>query len=415
MSTEQVFTRVQFIGHVLCTTPKLKDSVEEISDWGKYLGEENDKDDINARLEIVSQVLNQAIASGKICTDEDTLKVFTFPEFYWRGIKGAYYYSNSTYDDMYVFIQDGLGRIINQIGSKYNLNNSLFLFGSILTTHDITGCETDAEQILAKAGDDYLRVYSIIKQGSENNNLASMSQLLKIADQKINAQTDNDEALANLLVDVLNMSDILAEKKVYNRCFAYFYNNSYSIQKEFKSKEDFILNNPSAAQNTVNDYLQTMVNYPSVMDNDNPVDTLLYSTFKCGNLDIGVEICLDHKRKRLLKYVSDQRIQRLDIQIVISCGMQLMKDSAATKKGGILFNCDGEYVIDNNGEPDAQNGDHCHSQLKTFDYNASCGPMLSEYIPAEAVLKVNYSTVDELYPHTLGEIHFYAPMKINTI
>lgn len=156
------------------------------------------------------------------------------------------------------------------------------------------------------------------------------------------------------------MSDGLANKIVYNRCFIYYRQNTISIQKQFKSKEDFILNNPSASKGIVENYLQTMVNYPPISDTNNPVQTLTYSTFNCGGLNIGVEICLDHSRKRLFNYLCEKKIKELDIQIVISCGMSLRKDSAATKQGGILFNCDGEYIIDG----DAQNGDCCHSQLK---------------------------------------------------
>ncbi len=46
-------------------------------------------------------------------------------------------------------------------------------------------------------------------------------------------------------------------------------------------------------------------------------------------------------------------------------GMQLSKDSVATRNGGIIFNCDGEYVITD----DAQNGDCFHSQLKISSFS----------------------------------------------
>ena len=233
-------------------------------------------------------------------------------------------------------------------------------------------------------------------------------KLLKIADNKMTADDNYDQELSNLLCDILNMSDSLANKKVYNRCFTYYRQSANSIQKEFKSKEDFILNNPLASKGVVKHYLQTMVNYPPVAEADNPIQTLNYSTFNCGGLNIGIEICLDHKRKRLLGYLADKKINQLDIQIVISCGMQLSKDSIATREGGILFNCDGEYVI----ADDAQNGDCCHSQLKTSSFSSSCGPRLSANIPAAYVTKVNAtSSPQNLYPHGLGEIHIYDAIK----
>jgi hypothetical protein len=407
---ESIYKSVQFVGHVLSTTPLLKESVEEISDWGIYLGLQNDTDDINSRLEIVSNVLKQVISIDSISKDSSTLKVFALPEFFWRGIKGAYYNTQKENDEMYKRISDGLITIIKNLGSQYDFSNWLFLFGSILTTFDIPDCITDTDKTLSKVGDDYLSVYSILKNDTAANSIPQISKLLKIIDKKMTAENSYDQELSNLLCDLLSMSDNLANKRVYNRCFVYYGQNAISIQKEFKSKEDFILNNPASSKGIVEDYLQTMVCYPSVSDTKNPVQTLTYSTFNCGGLNIGVEICLDHSRKRLLGYLSEGKIKELDIQIVVSCGMSLKKDSAATKQGGILFNCDGEYVISD----DAQNGDCCHSQLKTYSFNASCGPMLSDHIPASSVIKVINSTAEEqkLYPHGLGQIHVYEPLNI---
>lgn len=411
MNNESSYSSVQFIGHVLSTTPLLKESVEEMSDWGVYLGLDNDNDDINARLEIVSNVLLQAISTNNISSNSNTLKVFTLPEFFWRGIKGAYFNSKKDSDEMYNKISNGLVNVINNIGKQYDFSDWLFLFGSILTTYDVTDCTTDIDNTLSNVGNDYLRVYNILKNSLGINSLPKISNLLKIVDNKIDANNKYDEELSNLLCDILNMSDSLANKQIYNRCFVYYYKqNPNSIVKEFKSKEDFILNNPSSSQGQVNHYLQTMVAYPPVSNSDNPVKTLDYSTINCGGLNIGIEICLDHKRKRLLKYLGDNKIKPLDIQIVISCGMQLMKDSAATREGAILFNCDGEYMIDG----DAQNGDFCHSQLKKFSFDSSCGPRLSANIPAKYTEKVNDSAVHKnLFPHGLGEIHIYEPISAN--
>lgn len=407
---ESVYKNVQFIGHVLSTTPLLKESVEEISDWGIYLGLQDDNDDINSRLETVANVLRQVIGINNISKDSSTLKVFALPEFFWRGIRGAYYNSQKECDEMYKKISDGLIKIIGDLEKQYDFSDWLFLFGSILTTFDIPDCITDADITLSRVGDDYLSVYSILKNNPGNRSVPKISKLLKIIDKKMTADNDYDQQLSNLLCDILSMSDNLVNKKIYNRCFTYYRRNSNSIQKEFKSKEDFILNNPSSSKGIVENYLQTMVGYPSVSDTKNPIQTLTYSTFNCGGLNIGVEICLDHSRKRLLNYLSEGKIKELDIQIVISCGMMLKKDSAATKQGGILFNCDGEYVI----ADDAQNGDCCHSQLKTYSFSASCGPMLSENIPASSVIKINDTDNknQKLYPHGLGQLHIYEPLSI---
>jgi len=240
--------------------------------------------------------------------------------------------------------------------------------------------------------------------------MKSISELLKIIDKKMLAENKHDEELSKLLTDILDMSDELAEKNVFNRCFVYHCKNKYSIQKQFKSKEDFILNNPSDPRNGVEYYLQTMVNYPSVERSYFDIDTIENSVISCGGVDIGIEICLDHKRQRLHNYVLERIIPRQDVQIVISCGMQLKEDSVATKQGGILFNCDGEYVL----PEDAVNGDDCHSQLKTCIKLEGDKAELSAFKPALRIEQVVYNADDceMLYPKGLGEIHIYGPMAI---
>lgn len=388
------------MGYVLCTTPKLKESVEGMSDWGIYMGKNDDTDDIKIRLQLINDVLQRTIP--KATTASDTLKVFTIPEFFWRGVKGAYRYSDPASDDMYKKIQDGLTSILNTYGKSYDLSDWLFVFGTILTTPDSPDVCTEMDKTLAKVGDDFLNVYSLIKGISKSNLVGSLSHLLRIADRKESATTTDDEKLSALLTDMLDMSDALAVKKVYNRCLIYYGSQTFHIQKQYKSKEDFILNNPSEDKKDVNYYLQTMVNYPPI-EEGSAVCTLPLSYFTCGNLNIGIEICLDHSRKRLKGYTYEGKIPQLDIQIIPSCGMQLKKDSIATHDGGLLFNCDGEYTL----EDQAQNGEYSHSELKRSSFTPSCGPRLSEQLPVQEIVSLTDICVDELFPHGAGQIHIY--------
>lgn len=408
------YSKVQFVGHVLSTTPLLIESVEEMSDRGIYLGETDDSVDIQKRLAIVRDVLGNVFNNNSIDQNPSTLKIFTMPEFFWRGIKGAYYYNDPSFDAFFHKVYDGLYLLLQEYAKQYALDDWLFIFGSALTTNAVTSCSIPIDSTLSQVGDNYLSVYDIIKKSHVQNGrgIHRVSALLKALDGKEGvALSDDDQALSALLKNVLDMSDSLAQKKVYNRTLV-FYGTflSYSVQKQNKSKEDFILNNPSQTVGVVNDYLQTMVIYPEINDPQNPVTTLPLSVFTCQNVKIGIEICLDHRRKRLEGYVYEGMVTPVDIQIVISCGMQLLKDSVATHNDGILFNCDGEYVISVDGVPDAENGDCCHSQLKTAHFDASTGWILSDYIPAAS--KTSLGKTD-LYPHSLGSIHVYAPMIIN--
>jgi hypothetical protein len=408
------YTKVQFVGHVLSTTPQLIESVEDMCDRGIYLGESDDTLDIQERLDIVNDVLGNVLKNTSIDKDTSTLKVFTMPEFFWRGIRGAYYYSDASLDEFYRKIYGGLLSILQNYSKHYALDDWLFIFGSALTTNAVTSCSLPIDSTLSQVGDNYLSVYDIIKKHHVRNgkSIPKVSELLKALDGKVSVALSNeDQALSALLKNVLDMSDNLAQKKIYNRALVFYGTSvSYSVQKQNKSKEDFILNNPSEAAGVVNDYLQTMVIYPDINDQHNPVPTIPLSAFTCQNVKIGIEICLDHKRKRLEGYVYESLVSPVDIQIVISCGMQLLKDSVATHNDGILFNCDGEYELKVDGKPDAENGDCCHSQLKTAHFDASTGWILSAYIPAASKIPLGKT---DLYPHKLGSIHVYAPMAIN--
>ena len=408
------YAKVQFVGHVLSTTPSLVESVEEMSDRGVYMGISDDTVDVQQRLDIINDVLGDIFKNSYTDQDPTTLKVFTMPEFFWRGIKGAYY-SDASFDEFYYKIYEGLQLILQNYSQHYVLDDWLFIFGSALTTNTVTSCSIPIDSTLSQVGDNYLSVYDIVKKSraQKGESIPRVSALLKALDGKDGVVLGvEDQVLSALLKNVLDMSDSLAQKKVYNRALVFYGTSiSYSVQKQNKSKEDFILNNPSQVVGVVNDYLQTMIIYPDINDPQNPVKTIPLPVFTCQNVKIGVEICLDHSRKRLEGYVYEGLVSPVDIQIVISCGMQLKKDSVATHNDGILFNCDGEYVIFNDDHtPDAENGDCCHSQLKTAKFNASTGWILSDYIPTAS--KITLGDTD-LYPHSLGSIHIYAPMTIN--
>jgi hypothetical protein len=279
------YAKVQFVGHVLSTTPLLVESVEDMSDRGVYMGESDDTLDIKERLDIVNDVLGDIFKDSSIDQDHTTLKIFTMPEFFWRGIKGAYYYNDTSCDEFYNKIYDRLHSVLQNYSQHYALDDWLFIFGSALTTNAVTSCSIQIDSTLSQVGDNYLSVYDIVKKSraQDGRSIPRVSALLKALDGKVGAALgDDDQALSALLKNVLDMSDNLAQKKVYNRALVFYGTSvSYSVQKQNKSKEDFILNNPSQAVGVVNDYLQTMVIYPDINNPQNPVTTIPLSVFTC--------------------------------------------------------------------------------------------------------------------------------------
>ncbi|CAK9079994.1 unnamed protein product [Durusdinium trenchii] len=62
-----------------------------------YLGSAEVANDTEHRLRIMSEVLDRAYASEHCDRSPTTLKIFLAPEFYWRGQKGAYRIGSSTF------------------------------------------------------------------------------------------------------------------------------------------------------------------------------------------------------------------------------------------------------------------------------------------------------------------------------
>lgn len=72
-------------------------------------------------------------------------------------------------------------------------------------------------------------------------------------------------------------------------------------------------------------------------------------------LQIGVEICLDHRLQRLRRTVKMKNNFPLDIQLIPAGGMQILDYSVAAKEKGVIFNCCGcDPIIDPYGSTGKQ-------------------------------------------------------------
>ena len=79
------------------------------------------------------------------------------------------------------------------------------------------------------------------------------------------------------------------------------------------------------------------------------------SYFHWQELNIGIEICLDHATNIIESGIlKTDRAQNLDVQILIACGMEERKESCALKKDGVFIRSDGKdkscgYVLNYTG------------------------------------------------------------------
>lgn len=408
---------IQMLGMVLSTTPGNLTSIEEVSDEGNYLGYEDTKTDFCERIKLLKEGIETAIRHAS--DDESVLKVFVVPEFYFRGIKGAYVGESNAVFGTY------LKPLITFL-EEPQYENWLFVLGTLLSATKPIDTKMEPTKSLLHMGDSLLDVYHHLHpKKTDEQNLQSnsppipLSSILRTLDEigveseeiqplRQNQNTDKtiDESYKDVLLATLNYCDTKANVEVWNRCFIVGGGRRSpeirSVLKKYKSKEDFILNSIE------DNYLQTITCYP-VIPNGSEVKHEMddyYGIFEYEGIDFGIEICLDHSRGRLLNHVKSHMDDAVDVQIIPSCGMTIRANAVVAKEGGIVFNCDGEYEVN-----DGVSGDKCHTTLKTVknQYYGEKATVLSKYHPVKE--KITLTHKPELYPGKDCTIHVYMPIK----
>lgn len=415
------YNKIQMIGFALSTTPGNLHSIEEMSDDGRYLGIDDVNEDMQARLELLQTAIEQAYEMHD--KNGDTLKVFTVPEFFFRGNKGAYPGTPEAFFRTY--FQEFISSVLAQ--KKYR--DWLFVLGTLVTSEMAVEMDREPVKSLFPMGDCLLDVYNRLHPREDCAQLSgtrgagerekSLGSLLRILDEKEGYFPDNnaknrclktqeasgDPAFASVLSAALNYCDSKADIVVDNRCFIVEGGikepRIISIQKKYKSKEDFILNGIE------DNYIQTITRYPDIPEKPEwkEDDGDPYSIFDYQGIRFGVEICLDHGRGRLAQSPKRWPDGLVDVQLVISCGMDLRPGSVIADTGGIVFNCDGEYVL----EGEAENGERCHTMLKLVESCAgqTSPAVLSEYFKLKPSEKQCFPYAGDFYPCRSYQIHVY--------
>ncbi len=448
-----MFKKVQFIGTAICTTPANLNSIEETSDDGYYAGLPDDNEDLSARINLMKQSIQTAILSKKTDLSKETLKIFVFPEFFMRGVLGAYYsaypyFAETILTDQFKNVLLDLKKTGMEFGEDY-----LFVLGTILTTNSKIDYHKEPEASLYQTGDHLLDVYYRLHPAEKasdgiltSNPDTGISSLLKALDGKhARSLTDkmqdaaggnSDDAYADILKKTLDYCDAHASLEIGNRCIiisgadillegtgslsgpAY---EPVIVQKQNKSKEDFILNYSNSSQVTpLPKYLQTTTKYYGIDTSEGenkkcPADGR--AIFEYNGLKIGVDICLDHSRQRLVHHLYKHPDDYVDVQIVTSCGMSVRANAVIVREKGLVFNCDGEYELDN---PAAGIDGHCcHTSLQRVK---QCIAVRDNEVQTDAVLEAAYPLTAEIpctVPEDMGlyrfkdyQLHIYEPLDL---
>lgn len=275
------YRNVQFIGYEIFTGPK-----DPGTSSASYPGQQPNTEDLKTRIQLMEEAIQTAAACKGINKDSDTLKVFMAPEFYFRGPDGAYDLDLLTGNDD---APKGTPALIPDLtntvsGSAYS--DWLFVFG--------TG--------LFRSLDPQTNMYEIY-------NVALV--------QKGGYSSPEDQL-----------------------------NNRIAVMKEFKSGIDFLQLPPSGLSDAETTHLPAIgdASYTKEINTPGAQPGGGYNGGSIFNLDgitFGLEICLDHAKRRLVRAAPQTGQLFPQLQLIPSGGMTIESSAVATCKNGLVFNVDG--------------------------------------------------------------------------
>ncbi|PKN97172.1 MAG: hypothetical protein CVU43_17665 [Chloroflexi bacterium HGW-Chloroflexi-5] len=358
----------EFTAWSLYTGPSNLQSIYENSSWvvGRWDGINGNtsaaeiKKDIDARIDILINAFQRALPNYKTYN-----RFFIVPEFFFRCQQGPYPYVKVDGVDYPVeYIQKTLkGRLSAIIPNDNNYYS--FFSGSVLTSN-----VSDYDQFLSSVAvterlqqlnncladdTDLMR-----KMSSNQHTTASWHRELFNRTKKTpqNKSVNSSDAL-NDFMKVVRANPLCT---VRNRGVYLFFNRSmmaemqsFICEKQYESTVDLtmgVFNGNRIEHGGM--ITEWMANYPSIsiLGGDKQTDGLStnarFTPEFLWNADIGLEICLDHRKQRLRRTV-DMCIQNgadadnypILHQIISSGGMQILDYAVAADRSSRIFNADG--------------------------------------------------------------------------
>jgi hypothetical protein len=400
---------VQFLGYAIPTIPLVVSDVGDPNGpgfvEGRYIGIEPPTKDIDERIALIVNAARQTLASGSVVSDPGTLKVFVVPEFSIRGDSGAY--NNDPPTDFFTYFRTGFAQAVADAAFA----DWLFVIGTVVTT--VQYDPDPSQNLKARVREDLA-----IALGN------AWQYAYAHGDQKM------ADAVFNLLVTYTQYSHSDPIYEVLNRCYVVpggttpdkIYPDGLSVEKKFISNEDFVLNLYTNA------FAEEDVVYPDIDERDGEDKEAAFdplSIFTIAGIKFGIEVCLDHSRARLRRNRRPDT-ELVQIQLVPSCGMQIVQGSIIAGKAGLVFNCDGQYDnLDPTSQPNATDSvwtttesNQAHTQLTavvtpcTGNTPGTGDAVVQKPQVTVRQLMISDSTAPQLFAYGSGEVHIYSPLAI---
>lgn len=362
--TSMHYSMIRFIGYAISTFPaKLKDGYR----GGTYLGNDDLAIDIAARIEILKNAVEVARAELPRGENEhQVINVFMVPEFFFHGSQGPYVFE-SPEDDPIIQIRAGLVEVFN----SHTYPNWTFVFGTVVTTNVANAIELfQSESVLVRN-----KIVKFLAQ-EENRTTGLMNEIVNDALHNLikECQIHPNVIVRDRAIIISNIP-LDSPTKIFNA-------NEMTTEKYYISGEDFVLFSTGDREDIVTEQMAAYehIDLSNGDIKQNPDDSYAIFRQNYGGenipkyMDFAVEICLDHDDERLRQNLGKEpfpeRNDAIHVQLIPSCGMAIQVNSVVAGKYGFVFNCDGQYPLDQSSD-DPQQGSIGGVQCVYANYNPS--------------------------------------------
>jgi len=358
----QNHSAVRFIGYPIPTTPSQVIPIGNPNGpgavAGTYLAAPSFSQDVAIRIAVLKNAVDTARAALPKDPAGAVTNVFVAPEFFFHGLQGPYIYGPQE--------QDPVATLLEALVAAFppsDYPDWTFVFGSAISAR------IDAPE----------RVFGTNSVTVRNAVVETLSQQWQASFGPLQA------VIFDMLVNFIKNCHAYPAVEVRNRALLVsgiplstpakqLDVDNMTTEKYYDSNEDFILYDVAGKKNVVT---EQMTAYPQIdlTAGDlkhSPYDK--YAIFRQNYgatdfpryVDFGLEICLDHSDFRLRRNIDNEPFPKsgdaVHVQLIPSCGMQIILQGVATDANGLVFNCDGQYALDSSvGQPQAgvQSGVQC--------------------------------------------------------
>ncbi|MCJ8271636.1 MAG: hypothetical protein MJK04_19830 [Psychrosphaera sp.] len=289
------YTKTQFVSYQLNTFTSY---INTTGQW-TYMGNTDSDTDIDYRVKVMIKCIDEASKSSQIDGDSSTLKIFMAPEFYFRGLAGAYPVEKLS------TIMDKLRNHTKASGFK----DWLFVFGTAIGWMEVPTAPNRKEIINA----------ALVQKGGISDAQNDTSKIvMKEYISHIDFARQNpgqDWNIANNRLGVVGANPLTSLTPV-------------SGSKDLNTV-------PSTATDNVHERSSTGYGGGCL--------------FTMDGIEFALEICLDHLKGRVKSYAdATQHLRVPQVHLITSAGAHIVQQNVFTVQNGLVFNVDGNGKSDIN-------------------------------------------------------------------